>query len=133
MIASDSRMLSATSKRHDGWTPERRLRFLHVLAATRSVTSACAAAEMSRKGAYRLRRREPDDFGRAWDHCLAPAWRNLDGLLARHGPTTSVNGEGHIGAEGRETSHHRQFHQLRTASAEQREAWAAIIRRASGA
>lgn len=58
--------------RRDGWTPERRWRFLDSLAAGIDVRRACAAVGMSREGAYRLRRREPA-FARDWDSALQSA------------------------------------------------------------
>lgn len=58
--------------RRDGWTPARQLRFLDVLARTRSVTRAAAAAGMSRESAYRLRKRDPGGlFAAAWDGVLS--------------------------------------------------------------
>ena len=55
-----------------GWTPERQIRFLDVLAATRSVTKAAAAAGMSRESAHRLRNRgEGALFAAIWDLALA--------------------------------------------------------------
>lgn len=51
--------------RHDGWTPERRARFLDHLAAHGDVRAACGRAGMSREAAYRLRRRDAL-FARAW-------------------------------------------------------------------
>jgi hypothetical protein len=59
------------SHRKDGWTPARQLRFLDMLARTRSVTRAAAAAGMSRESAYRLRKRDPDGlFAAAWNRAL---------------------------------------------------------------
>jgi hypothetical protein len=57
--------------RHDGWTAERQRRFIHVLAATKSLTKACAAVGMSRTSAYNLRDR-PDalHFRLAWRAAL---------------------------------------------------------------
>ena len=58
--------------RRDGWTAERQLRFLDVLARTGSVTRAAAAAGMSRESAYRLRNRASAvSFAAAWDRLLA--------------------------------------------------------------
>jgi hypothetical protein len=51
--------------RHDGWTPERRTRFLDRLAQDGNVLAACALVGLSREAAYRLRRRDPV-FARAW-------------------------------------------------------------------
>ncbi|WEK46090.1 MAG: hypothetical protein P0Y56_13855 [Candidatus Andeanibacterium colombiense] len=56
--------------RHDGWNPERKIRFLDHLAAKGDVRRACAAAGMSHEAAYRLRRRDPL-FGRGWNAALA--------------------------------------------------------------
>ena len=58
--------------RRDGWTAERQLRFLDVLAHTRSISEAAAAAGMSRESAYRLReRRDGALFTALWDRALA--------------------------------------------------------------
>lgn len=58
--------------RRDGWTAERQLRFLDVLARTRSVTRAARAAGMSRESAYRLRARDQRGlFAALWDRTLA--------------------------------------------------------------
>ncbi len=57
--------------RHDGWTPARQARFIEELAATRSITRACAVVGMSRESAYRLRDRErAEGFRLAWDRAL---------------------------------------------------------------
>ena len=57
--------------RRDGWTAERQLRFLDMLARTRSVTRAAAAAGLSRKSAYRLRGRADGAlFGAMWDRAM---------------------------------------------------------------
>jgi hypothetical protein len=59
--------------RRDGWTPARQLTFLHVLERTRSVSSAAAAARMSRESAYRLRRRDPNGlFALLWRRAMGP-------------------------------------------------------------
>ena len=58
--------------RHDGWTAERRTRFLDHLANDGSITAACARVGMSREAAYRLRRREAL-FARTWDAALVHA------------------------------------------------------------
>jgi hypothetical protein len=60
--------------RRDGWTQERRQRFLGVLAAGIDVRRACAHVGLSRRAAYNLRRREPA-FARAWDEALRSARR----------------------------------------------------------
>ena len=58
--------------RHDGWTVERQKIFIEMLARTRNVSRAAAAAGMSREGAYRFRRR-PDGamFASTWDWVLS--------------------------------------------------------------
>src|SRR5687768_13765447 len=58
-----------TSAREDGWSPERKLRFLDRLAATGNVHAACAAVGMSRETAYTLRRRDAL-FARGWAAAL---------------------------------------------------------------
>ncbi|HYD24522.1 MAG TPA: hypothetical protein VEB68_06975 [Croceibacterium sp.] len=58
--------------RRDGWTPERRRRFLEMLGAGLDVRRACAGVGLSRQAAYTLRRREPA-FARAWDGALRAA------------------------------------------------------------
>lgn len=58
--------LTTRTIRHDGWTPERRRRFLELLAAGLDVRRACAGVGLSRQAAYTRRRREPA-FARAWD------------------------------------------------------------------
>ena len=55
--------------RHDGWSRERKARFLDRLAACGNVRTASAAAGMSRDSAYRLRRRDAA-FARGWDAAL---------------------------------------------------------------
>ena len=58
--------------RHDGWTAERQKIFIEMLARTRNVSRAAAAAGMSREGAYRFRHR-PDGamFASTWDWVLS--------------------------------------------------------------
>ena len=58
--------------RKDGWTLERRRRFLALLAAGLDVRRACDQVGMSRQAAYRLRRREPA-FAQVWDRALRSA------------------------------------------------------------
>jgi hypothetical protein len=55
--------------RHDGWSAERKLRFLDRLAACGNVRTACARVGLSREAAYRLRRRDAL-FARGWDAAL---------------------------------------------------------------
>lgn len=63
--------------RRDGWTAERRRRFLEWLAAGHDVSRACAGVGMSREGAYKLRRRDPA-FAQAWDDALRSARASAD-------------------------------------------------------
>lgn len=59
--------------RHDGWTPVRQRHFIQTLAATKSITKACAAVGMTRMSVYTLRGR-PDaaEFRNAWRRALEP-------------------------------------------------------------
>ncbi len=65
--------------RHDGWTPEVRVKFLEALANCGNVSSAAAFVQMSRTAAYNLKQRDVD-FSRGWDAAI---------LLAR-GDATDV-------------------------------------------
>lgn len=56
--------------RHDGWTPERRMRFCAELARTGCVADACRAVGMSTTNAYRTYDRVPE-FREKWDEALA--------------------------------------------------------------
>jgi hypothetical protein len=64
-----------TRTRRDGWTVQRQVDFLGMLAETGSVLGACEAVGMSRKSAYALRARPgAESFAAAWDAALgAPA------------------------------------------------------------
>ena len=66
---SDKAPISTPAIRHDGWTPERRMRFLDHLAGGGNVRAACVRVGMSRDTAYRLKRRDPL-FARIWDAAL---------------------------------------------------------------
>ena len=57
--------LPARAVRRDGWTPSRRQDFLAALAAGCDVRRASGRVGLSREGAYRLRRRDPE-FAQAW-------------------------------------------------------------------
>jgi len=66
MSSSDSPKI-----RRDGWTRERRLRFLDTLLRTGSVSAAAACAGMSRESAYRLRlRKSGAGFAADWNRAL---------------------------------------------------------------
>jgi hypothetical protein len=58
--------------RRDGWTSQRRQRFLELLAAGLDVRRACAGVGLSRQAAYTLRRRDLA-FAQAWDGALRSA------------------------------------------------------------
>jgi hypothetical protein len=59
--------------RHDGWTAARQIRFIEMLAATRSISKACRAVGKSRVSAYKLRDRpEAVQFRLAWNAALRP-------------------------------------------------------------
>ena len=64
--------LTSRPIRRDGWTPQRRQRFLAALAAGLDVRRACAGVGMSRQAAYALRRREPE-FAQAWNGAMRSA------------------------------------------------------------
>ena len=64
--------LAGRQIRRDGWTPERRKQFLEAIAAGNDVRRACALVGLSRRAAYKLRRREPA-FAQAWDAALRSA------------------------------------------------------------
>ena len=71
--------------RHDGWTPQRQLAFIRVLAVTGQVSVACRTVGISRKSAYALRDR-PDaaSFARAWDIALTSGrQRMIDQVMTR--------------------------------------------------
>ena len=103
--------------RHDGWTVERQKIFIEMLARTRNVSRAAAAAGMSREGAYRFRRR-PDGamFASTWDWVLSLPPRPRVNIEVHNcpprgpGSNDSPRGKGH-------KAHGSQFsaihHQLR--------------------
>jgi hypothetical protein len=64
--------LTTRQVRRDGWTPERRRRFLELLAAGIDVRRACTGVGLSRQAAYTLRRRDPA-FAQEWDGALRSA------------------------------------------------------------
>lgn len=75
LIPSPIRFPPAQLKaRHDGWTPERQIRFIAEPAATRSITRACKAVGKSREAAYTLRARPEAaaGFAIAWRLALEP-------------------------------------------------------------
>ena len=62
--------------RHDGWTEERKLRFIERLAETGSVTAALAAVGKYKSAAYLLKRSDVA-FGLAWEGALNEASERL--------------------------------------------------------
>lgn len=57
--------------RHDGWTAEKQIRFIEILAATKCVDEACRRVGMSDTSAYELRHRVCGlSFAKAWDLAL---------------------------------------------------------------
>jgi len=67
--------------RRDGWSPERKARFLARLAACGNVRAACSAAGMSRDAAYTLRRRDAL-FARGWAAALVLARESSAEVIA---------------------------------------------------
>ncbi|WP_423142069.1 hypothetical protein ACOYW6_01500 [Parablastomonas sp. CN1-191] len=63
------------------WTPDVKLRFLHVLSGHGNVRVAASAVGLSRQGAYLARRRDPA-FARGWDAALVLARRHAEAVLA---------------------------------------------------
>jgi hypothetical protein len=62
----DRKQAPLATPRRDGWTADRRRRFVEFLAAGVDVRRACAGIGLSRQAAYKLRRRDPA-FALAWD------------------------------------------------------------------
>ena len=80
--------------RHDGWTPERQIAFIHALAECGCVEEASARVGMSVRSTYTLRRREDAaSFRIAWDLALDHAIQRLaDAAFSRalHGVSRPV-------------------------------------------
>jgi len=64
-----------------GWSPARKVRFLHQLAEKGDVRAAASRVGMSRQSAYLLRRRDTA-FARGWDAALGLARRHVEEVLA---------------------------------------------------
>lgn len=64
-----------------GWTPQRKARFLDHLSVKGNVRAACARVGLSPEAAYRLRRRD-EEFGRAWIAALGLARARSEQVLA---------------------------------------------------
>ena len=102
--------------RHDGWTVERQKAFIEMLARTRNVSRAAAAAGMSREGAYRFRRR-PDGamFASTWDWALSLPLRPRVNIEVHNCPprgpgfNASPRGEGHKAHGSQIPSIHHQL------------------------
>lgn len=78
--------------RHDGFTPERRVRFLSVLATQGSVRLACVATGVSPQAAYVRKRRDPA-FAQGWEGALVLARDHAEQVLADraiHGVTETI-------------------------------------------
>lgn len=79
-----------TRGRRDGWTVQRQVDFIGMLAETGSVMGACEAVGISRKSAYKLRARpQAESFAAAWDAALGGPIRKVTvtdlAFLAYHG------------------------------------------------
>ena len=71
----DTPVRPVRAPRHDGWTPERTRLFFETLAAGHSVVRACARAGLSRRSAYKARRRDPG-FAHQWQAAQQSARRH---------------------------------------------------------
>lgn len=71
---------SSPAQRHDGWTPEVRVKFLEALSACGNVTSAAHYVQRSRTSAYNLKRQDAD-FARTWDAALLLALDSATDVL----------------------------------------------------
>jgi hypothetical protein len=78
-IGNDNEV-STKGERIDGWTAERRTKFLDRLAQTANVAVAARSVKKSISGAYQLRRRDPE-FARAWEAALAEALDELETVV----------------------------------------------------
>lgn len=61
--------VSCPSSRHDGWTPEIRVKFLEALANCGNISTAATFVQRSRTSAYNLKQRD-ENFSRGWDAAL---------------------------------------------------------------
>lgn len=72
LVSAPSSSTHAT--RYDGWTIEKQVGFLRMLAATQSVARAAQSVGMGRQSAYKLRVRLSDQpFGAAWRMAMRSA------------------------------------------------------------
>lgn len=77
--------------RVDGWTAQRRARFLEALAESCNVAEACRTVGMAKKSVYRLRQRDPG-FAAEWAGALEQGYAELEMMLlgqAIFGSTTT--------------------------------------------
>lgn len=65
----DDEPCPSPAPRHDGWTPDVRVKFLEALSNCGNVSSAAAFVQMSRTAAYNLKQRDVD-FSRCWDAAI---------------------------------------------------------------
>jgi len=78
-------------KRVDGWTAQRRARFLETLAESCNVAEACRTVGMSKKSVYMLRQRD-QAFAAEWAGALEQGYAELEMMLlgqAIFGSTTT--------------------------------------------
>ena len=81
--------LMPRARRYDGWTEEKQVGFLRMLAATQSVAAAARSVGMGRQSAYKLRARlDEQPFGAAW----RLAMRGARDVLVEAAIDRAVNG-----------------------------------------
>lgn len=80
LSAHRGRIVQRRATRAGGWTKERRLQFLELLATSCNVNASAAAAGMTFSSAYQLRRRD-GEFARLWDVALATGYVRLEAEL----------------------------------------------------
>lgn len=71
------------SVRRNGWTGEKRRRFLDTLAATGVATWAAKAAGMCYEAAAALRRRDPE-FAALWRQAMIDAYYSVESMVVEH-------------------------------------------------
>ena len=93
--------------RHDGWTPEKQIAFIHALAETGIVEESCRRVGMSDSAAYGLRRKPVGAaFRQAWDAALDYSLHRLEQdavTRSRHGVARPIF---HKGEQVGEWRHH---------------------------
>lgn len=77
---SNDNEITSRVERFDGWTEERRNRFLERLSETANVAMAARSVRKSVSGAYQLRRRDAE-FAEAWEAALTTAMDELEALV----------------------------------------------------